>query len=100
LKLVAPAPADQLSVTWPSPGTARSPNGAEGRAEPVRISMPLTIGLLLIPVNTTAICPDASAVTLNCSTSALSWPPATAVMSKLGSTVAPLIATSKTRSPT
>ena len=70
-KVAGPAPADQLSATWPSPGTARSPNGADGTAEPVRISMALTIGVLKTDVNATAIRPDASAVTLNCSTSAL-----------------------------
>jgi hypothetical protein len=61
--------------------------------------MPLTIALLLIPVNWIVIPPPLSAVVLNCSTSALCCPPAAAVTSKLGRTLVPLMATSKMRCP-
>jgi hypothetical protein len=59
--------------------------------------MPLTLALSLTEVNWIVTLPLLSAVVVNCSTMAMSLPPAAAKMSKLLKTCVPLMATLKTR---
>ena len=68
--------------------------GAPVDAAP-RISTPFTSGQLVCQVKVMVMLPLPSAVVVNCSTMALLTAPAAVAMSKLDSTVAPLIETLK-----